>query len=326
MTASPNREPCLETRVTTELSFQSRMTRALIKYRLMPWLTLGTVLVQRKRMERLALWTGLPSGARVEKTRVQGLGMERVAFFRSDDNPGQAILHIHGGGFRTGSCATHRDLAARLSRASRVPVYVPEYRLAPEHKHPAAPDDCLAAWENLLEKGFNPKNLLIGGDSAGGCLALMLLLSLKKKNAPLPKAAYLISPLSEAAHLRYYSGRPSHPDPLLYPVHADMQGLPPLYIQAGQFDPLVHCARRLAARARACSVDVRLEIWEAMWHVFQYFAFAVPESARAVERIGAFSQHHLALPGKGTKRGEKENETLSIPEQDRSNRAWRRSG
>ena len=148
-------------------------------------------------VSRLAL---LPCGTAVEKAEVPGMNAEWVASSGADRRGGKAILYIHGGAFFSGSPETHRELAARISAASGLPALVIDYRLAPEHKFPAALDDCVAAYSWLLKQGYSPKKLAIGGDSAGGCLTLMTLLTLRDRSIPLPSAALLISPMTDAVN------------------------------------------------------------------------------------------------------------------------------
>ena len=158
-------------------------------------------------MSRLAL---LPAGTVVEQADVQGMSAEWVRGPGVETMAGRALLFIHGGGFFSGSPATHRELAARISAASGLPVLVIDYRLAPEHRFPAALDDCVAAYSFLLKQGLKPGKLAIGGDSAGGCLTMMTLLTLRDRHVPLPAAALLISPLTRRGQLR----RGVVPDPL----------------------------------------------------------------------------------------------------------------
>ena len=169
----------------------------------------------------------------------------------------KAILYFHGGGFRIGSVASHRDLIAQIAVASGCRVLAINYRLAPEHRFPAARDDALAAYDWMLGQGLKPANIAFAGDSAGGNLALAAMLALRERKRPLPAAAVLMSPWTDLAatgasyvsraeadpiHQRamilalaknYLGGEGDPRDPLVSPLYADLAGLPPLLIQVG---------------------------------------------------------------------------------------------
>ncbi|WP_019911176.1 alpha/beta hydrolase [Paenibacillus sp. HW567] len=226
---------------------------------------------------------------------------------------GKVILYYHGGGFISGTCEIYRDLAARISAASGARVLTVEYRLAPEHVYPAANEDCLAAYDWLLAEGYSHKDIILGGDSVGASLALMTLITLRDDGKKLPAAAFLLSPHSDLVHLdgESYDSR-AELDPtgsragnqriledylgdytgdmplLLSPLRADLHGLPPLLIQAGDQEVLLSDAERLAERARAAGVQVTLEIWEDLWSVFQMIAAILPEGQQAIGNIGTY--------------------------------------
>ncbi|MHA6531978.1 alpha/beta hydrolase [Paenibacillus sp. BAC0078] len=226
---------------------------------------------------------------------------------------GKVILYYHGGGFISGTCEIYRDLAARISAASDVRVLTVEYRLAPEHVYPAANEDCLAAYDWLLAEGYSPEDIILGGDSVGASLALMTLITLRDAGKKLPAAAFLLSPHSDLVHLdgESYDSR-AEMDPtgsragnqriledylgdhaggmplLLSPLRADLQGLPPLLIQAGDQEVLLSDAERLAERASTAGVQVTLEIWEDLWSVFQMIAAILPDGQQAIGNIGTY--------------------------------------
>ncbi|HBC94798.1 MAG TPA: alpha/beta hydrolase, partial [Pelotomaculum sp.] len=214
----------------------------------------------------------LPSGTIVEQVMVANLPGEWVKAANVPEGGKQVILYFHGGGLYCGDCATYRNLAAFISRASGVRVLLVEYRLAPEHKYPAANDDCLAAYRWLLENGIPAKDIIIGGDSAGGALTVMTLLSLRDAGAPLPAAAFMFSPwtdlvnfdgesytsraeLDPVTHLKgskisanLYIGYLTVKPPILSPVNQDLSGLPALLIQVGDHETLLSDSTRLAER------------------------------------------------------------------------------
>ncbi|WP_198597883.1 alpha/beta hydrolase [Blastococcus atacamensis] len=224
------------------------------------------------------------------------------------------VLYLHGGGFTTGSAATHRGLATRLAATSGAVVHLLDYRLAPEHPFPAALDDALAAYRELRERTDRPGRTVLAGDSAGGWLALTAALRLRDEGSPLPAALALVSPwldLSGAAR------RDDRVDPMLQPawlarcaadfahdrdlrspelspLAADLTGLPPLVVQVGGEEILLGEAVRLAERARAAGVPVDLRRFDGMWHVFQLSAGSVRESTTAVTALGEALAAHLS--------------------------------
>jgi len=270
----------------------------------------------RRKEEALAGHQILPRGTHVERLNIDGLPAEWV---RAKDVPvgdGRTILYFHGGGYIAGSCSTHRDLAARISAACGVRVLVVDYRLAPEHKYPAAVDDGLRSFRWLREQGVSARQIAIGGDSAGGGLALATLLALRDGGEELPKAAFLLSPwLSQIPDGESYKTR-AEVDPLITETFAgacaeaflggtgvdprelvlfekDLRGLPSLLVQVGEDEILLSDSVRLVENARAVGVDARLDIWEEMWHVFQAFAVVLPEAKHAVAAIGSFVREKL---------------------------------
>ena len=224
---------------------------------------------------------------------------------------GRVLLFLHGGGFELGSVRSDGELAARLGRASGMRVLFPEYRLAPEHPFPAAIDDVLAAWRWLrTDQGLSPGSLAVSGDSAGGGLAVSLLVATRDAGEALPAAAVLMSPtvdltssgasmteragqdpVSTPAMLRqfaadYLSGADPR-TPLASPLFAALAGLPPLLIQVGTADVLLSDSERLAAAATAAGVDVTLQVGEGLPHVYQITP-GTPEAVQAVEQSGKF--------------------------------------
>jgi monoterpene epsilon-lactone hydrolase len=224
---------------------------------------------------------------------------------------GRVLLFLHGGGYELGSLRSDGELAARLGRASGMRVLFPEYRLAPEHPFPAAIDDVLAAWRWLRAgQGLSASSIAVAGDSAGGGLAVALLVATRDAGEALPAAAALMSPtvdltssgasmteradqdpISTPAMLRQFaSGYLAGADPktpLASPLFASLSGLPPLLVQAGTADLLLSDSERLATAAAEAGVDVILEIGEGLPHVYQIL-LGTPEAAEATEQIGKF--------------------------------------
>jgi monoterpene epsilon-lactone hydrolase len=268
---------------------------------------------QRAQMEENAGAMRLPADVSVTPVDAGGVPAEWVVAGGTREQ--RAVLYLHGGGYVIGSPRTHRDLTSRLSRACRARVLVPEYRLAPEYPCPAAVDDTVAAYRYLLAGGADPARTVIAGDSAGGGLAVAALVALRDAGEPLPAAAVCISPwvdlevagesattragadpMVDAVRLRE-NGRLYGGDdlraPLAAPLYADLTGLPPMLVQVGDAEILLDDAVRLAERAKAAGVEVDLEVWDEMIHVFPMFAGGLDEGRQAIERIGAWVEQRL---------------------------------
>ncbi len=252
----------------------------------------------------------------VEQTQIAGVDVDwlRPKKARKD----KVLLYLHGGAYVMGSPRTHRQIVSHIARAAGVVAVLPDYRLAPEHPFPAAIDDAVAVYRGLLEAGFKPEDIIVAGDSAGGGLCVATLLALRHAGDPLPAAAVLLSPFlditgsGESAttranrdpwfdigdlHVvaRYYC--PDENDwrnPLVSPVFANVAGLPPMLIQVGDDEILLSDATRLADKLEAEGIDVELEIWPHMWHVFQMFIGKMPESRAAVKKIGRYIDKRIS--------------------------------
>lgn len=224
------------------------------------------------------------------------------------------LLYLHGGGFAYAS-QSHDNLIALVALATGLRTFAAHYRLAPEHVYPAQLDDARAAYCWLVQQGYRADQIVVAGDSAGGNLALALLLDLKAAGEPLPAAAVCLAPWTDLAnpgasmlsHDGYdwisarmaarwsaaYRGGFSATDPRVSPAWADLRGLPPIYIQAGGAEILLDMIRAFHARAQAQGADIRLDVWEAMTHDFQAFGSLLPEARDALDRIGQFVAQRL---------------------------------
>jgi epsilon-lactone hydrolase len=224
---------------------------------------------------------------------------------------GRVLLFLHGGGYELGSVRSDGELAARLGRASGMRVLFPEYRLAPEHPFPAAIDDVLAVWRWLrTDLGLSARLMAVAGDSAGGGLAVALLVARRDAGEALPAAAVLMSPtvdltssgasmteradqdpISTPAVLRQFASEylagTDPKTPLASPLFASLSGLPPLLVQVGTADLLLSDSERLATAATQAGVDVTLQIGEGLPHVYQLM-LGTPEAAEATKQIGQF--------------------------------------
>lgn len=228
-----------------------------------------------------------------------------------ESRPDRTLLYLHGGSFAFRFPNTHAAFAARICRRLGARALLPDYRLVPEHPFPAAPDDCHSAYRWLLASGCSPGSLVLVGDSAGGCLALVTLHRARRAGEPQPACAVLLSPavdctlgsqsmvdnenrdpmlrLGDLLVLRrHYVPSPhlyTHPD--VSPLFADFTGFAPLLLQAGSSELLRDEAVRTAHKAHAAGVDVELELWPDTPHAFQVAPF-LPESVRALQHIAAF--------------------------------------
>jgi acetyl esterase/lipase len=231
-----------------------------------------------------------------------------------------AVLYLHGGGYVIGSPRSHRHLAAAIARAAGTPVLLPEYRLAPEHPFPAALEDAVAAYEWLLARGIAPEHIVVAGDSAGGGLTVATLLALRDRGLPRPAGGVCISPWvdltcsggsyatkaaadpivlreSVAMMAHAYAGTGDFKAPLVSPLFADLRRLPPLLVLVGSDEVLLDDARGLGERARAAGVEVRVEEWPAMVHVWPWFLGMLDEADRAIATVGDFVRSHVSLGG-----------------------------
>jgi monoterpene epsilon-lactone hydrolase len=264
---------------------------------------------QRARMDTLADFFPVAEGTEVEPAKVGGIEGEWVRARRARNDA--ALLYLHGGGYVVGSPKSHRHLAAALSEASGLPLFVPHYRLAPEHPFPAAVEDAVAAYKGLLDAGLSPVRLAIAGDSAGGGLAIATLVSLRDQAISLPACAVAISPWADLSQggdayrvraardpmvtkegldqmAAAYLGEADPKSPLASPLHADLHSLPPLLIQVGTEEALYDDTVGLKARAEDAGVEVSAESWGGMMHVWHIFHPILSEGRDAISRIGSY--------------------------------------
>jgi acetyl esterase/lipase len=224
--------------------------------------------------------------------------------------PRRIVVYMHGGGYVMGDVGSYRATLAHLAVRARARVLGIDYRLAPEHRFPAAHDDCLAALRWLFAGGAAPRSVALAGDSAGAALATATLCALRDAGEPLPAAAVLISPwidpLADGGSMdanepfdfgdrellvgwfEQYAGRGAARDPRLFLLEAKLESLPPLLVQAGGAEIMLDQIHALVARARAAGVDTALEVAEDMFHDFQLQAGRLPEGASAMESIARF--------------------------------------
>lgn len=262
----------------------------------------------RKSLELLAASNVLPTGT--DEVAAQAAPVPSWWFTTGRPTEGRVVLYLHGGAYVGGSHGTHRGLAASFARVGHARVLVPEYRLAPEHRFPAAVDDALATYRWLLEdEGVDPARVAFAGDSAGGGLAVALAVAARDRGLPLPAGIACMSPwvdltgtgasvvtndhndiwldgdLIAPGGRMYAPEDPAHP--LVSPLFADLTGLPPMLVHVGTHEILLDDARRLVQRARSQGVDASLGEFDGLWHVFQAIP-GLPEGRASLQELGAF--------------------------------------
>jgi monoterpene epsilon-lactone hydrolase len=298
-------------------SLRSHIVRLILRYLIAPKFrrASGSVEKIRMTMNRLAKYQRVPYGITVQPTTVGGIEGEWIG--APDIGQNRLVLFLHGGGFIAGSPATHRELAARIASDCVARVLIIDYRLAPEHPFPAAVEDSIRAFRALVDEGFSNEQIVIGGDSSGGGLALQTLISLRDSASPLPQAAFFLSPMIDWVHfdgLSYETRTGKDPmltpsmcrysascyvadndpsTPLLSPVRMNLSGLPPMLIHVGDREILFSDATILAEKARKADVDVTFRIWQGLWHGFHASANVVPEARQAINELGLFVRDHV---------------------------------
>jgi acetyl esterase/lipase len=269
----------------------------------------------RAGMEELAKMVKVPKDVKCEPIDVAGIPAEWISAPEAKNE--NVILYLHGGGYILGSITSHRELMARISRASQARVLIIDYRLAPEHPFPAAVDDAYNAYQWLIEdQKIAPSNIIIAGDSAGGGLTLVTLINLRDKAIILPAAAVCLSPWTDLGltgesyktkkridpmvaidglmfDSQLYLGETDYTHPLASPLYGDLKGLPPLLIIVGTAEILLDDSVEFAKKAKKVGVDVMLDIWDDMPHVFPAFAAFAPEGQQAIEKMGEFMKKYF---------------------------------
>jgi len=249
----------------------------------------------------------VPTTVQISPAQVGGVRGEWV---EGTNAAKSVLLYLHGGGYFGCSPASHRPITVAFALHG-FRVFAADYRLAPEYPFPAAVDDSVAAYRGLLNEANLPRQIVIAGDSAGGGLALSLLLALRAAGTPLPAGAALFSPWTDLAatgesirtnaarcamfhgpdiglSARYYLGDTDPRNPLASPLYADFTGLPPLLIHVGADEVLRDDSTRLAERARAAGVRVELKVWPVVPHAWQLAPEKIPEARQSLRESAAF--------------------------------------
>jgi epsilon-lactone hydrolase len=278
----------------------------------------GDLSLLRPLFEEFMLQTPLPSDVSLTEMTLGGVPALEISV--PEATPDAVLLYFHGGVFALGSARASAGLACLLARKARAKVLSVDYRLAPEHPYPAAPDDALASYRGLLDTGIRPERIAFFGESAGGALALGTLVAARDLGLAQPAGAVLYSPWldmtlagasmkTKAAvdvvltpdrlrgNVADYAGGADPASAALSPLFADLHGIAPLLIQSGSNEVLLDDATRLAAAAAAADVTVQLEVTPKVGHVFQASAPELHEAEAALTRTGAFLQAYLQLAG-----------------------------
>lgn len=269
--------------------------------------------VARWAEKRGAASVRVPADLTHEVVSAEGVRCEWLIPQNSPHEP--VLLYLHGGGFVYALTSLHREMVAYLARKMGVRALMVDYRVAPEHPFPAALDDCVTAFGWLLKQDFSAQNIVVAGDSAGGNLTIALLMKLRDSGEPLPAAAACLSPvidltgreklfrevydplLHPKASRFYNQSYVAHHDPhnpLISPAFGDWRGLSPLLVHAGEDEILRGDAVRAEELARKAGVEVRLEVYPRMWHVWQLY-LTLPQAVQSLDDIAQFLSTHLEL-------------------------------
>lgn len=255
-----------------------------------------------------------PADVTFEDVDVNGVPALRAR--PADTVPGRVLLYLHGGGYLVGAPRGYQGLVGRYARRLRAEAVIPDYRLAPDARYPAAVDDSLAAYAGLLREGYDAGSVVVSGDSAGGAMSVALLVAARDAGLPQPAAAVAISPWANLEHTgasittkadadplctpealrsmasNYVAGSPLG-SPLASPVFADVHGLPPVRIQIGEREIMLSDAVRLAEHLAMAEVRVDLEVWPGMPHVWHLFSEDLEEADAALDSAATFLLSHL---------------------------------
>ena len=268
--------------------------------------------VQRKRFESINRIVKDPVNVALSEITVADIPVEVIT--PPAQSSGLTIIYLHGGAFCVGSPRTHRGITTWMATKLHAKVYVPDYRLAPEHPYPAAVDDCVNLYEHLMEAGVDPSKCIIAGDSAGGNLTLVTLLKLKDAARTLPGAAILYSPwvdlrcnsesyvkkkwrdpMLNGPWLRrmqdYYCPDANLLEPYLSPINGDLSGLPPLLVHVGSDEISLDDSLHLERAVRAAGGEIHLKEWAGLWHVYQANAQFLASARLALFETRDFIHH-----------------------------------
>ena len=263
----------------------------------------------RINFERISNIIKFPRFVTMEE--IQHTELKAAWFIPKKTDKKRIILYLHGGGYCVGSYHSHRALIARIARATQYKTLAINYRMAPEFPFPAAVDDAISAYQQLLKDGY--QEIILSGDSAGGGLSLVLTNKIRHLGLPMPVGLILLSPWTDltmsgesvktkveedaliAPNLielfaKKYIGNDRADNPLISPLFSDISNYPPTLIQVGSYELLLDDSSRLAKKMNDAGIKVDFEIYDKQMHVFQFLAGIVPEANRAIEKIGRFTK------------------------------------
>ncbi|MFN3887033.1 MAG: alpha/beta hydrolase [Aquabacterium sp.] len=268
--------------------------------------------LQRAVLHTLSVSMPPGGGVKVEHVRIGNMAAERITP-KATPKPKHAMLYLHGGAFCAGSPRSHRSITTRLSRMADCEVLAIHYRRVPEHPFPAQIEDSVAGYKALLERGYRPEHIAVGGDSAGGTLTLLVFKALELAGLPTPKCLVMMSPAFDAKlnsdSVKKYKKldpminiewgmqgfawyRPQHDHPLAFPKRQDLSTLPPTLVQVGEIEVLHDDSVWLLHAAKRFDRPVELEVYKGRWHVFQIHAGLMPSATQALARQAAFMKLH----------------------------------
>lgn len=291
-------------------SLRAHITAKLMRWRFRPALAKARGIGNVRKVLTPAPYR-IPEGISIEAAEAGGVPGEWVEqeAARAAGKPRETLLYLHGGGYFACSAETHRPITVGLARQG-LRVFAANYRLAPEHRFPAALEDALAAYRALREQAGDERRVFVGGDSAGGGLALALLVAVERAGIRQADAAIAFSPWTDLAatgeslktndrtcsmfhgeligpSAKFYLGGEDARNPLASPLYADLAALPPLLLHVGRDECLRDDSVRFAERARAAGVRVELKVWPVVPHAWQ-LAAALPESRRSLREAAVF--------------------------------------
>jgi acetyl esterase/lipase len=278
----------------------------------------GELNVEERRVRQNAMLssqTPAPADVQIESIHPGDISTERLS--TPTALPNAAILYFHGGGYSVGTAQSVRPMAWRLAKLTDVPVYVINYRLAPEHPYPAGLDDCEQAYDALLEQGIPASSIVVAGDSSGGTFTFALVHRLKAANKPQPAALVGLSSITDLTcsgtsfnanvdadvlitpkFMRwvvsmYIAQSKDLTNPFLSPLYGDVAGFPPTYLLASADEILLDDSTRMAEKMQKAGVAVTLDVWPELWHDWPVNADMVPEGVQALEKIAVFIVNHI---------------------------------
>jgi acetyl esterase/lipase len=275
----------------------------------------GDWAVEREKYNAVLAEHPTPDGVSIGQIDMGGVAATVVT--PEDAEEGRVLLYIHGGGYIGGSPAAYHGLAGHYAKLLKAAVYMPDYRLAPEHPFPTAIDDTLASYKWLLDNGHDSKSIAFSGDSAGGAMVVSVMVAARNAGLALPAAGVAISPWANLEHsgssmktrdgidptvslagldlmAKAFLNGALKNNPDASPVFADVRGLPPILVQIGESEVMLSDAMRLATHLAENRVRVSLEVWPGMFHVWHMFAAILPEGMQALQGAAAFLEGALS--------------------------------